>query len=181
MRAVPQSLQRELSRFELLMCVIVILVLGALVIHKILGVLAAAEEANMTATLNRVRSAVTLEALTRLVEGDLAGLAALEDSNPMAAMATPPRNYIGERRSPEPEALGGGVWYFDTLARELVYRVEHGQRFHTPLGGPKRARFRVRLRYTDANGNGRFDPRADAFEGIVLEPAERYRWAPGGE
>lgn len=174
------GLRRELSRVELVISLTVILILVGVAIHKMLDVFAAAEEANMTATLNRVRSAVMLAALTRLVRGDAPGIAALVQANPMDLMQRPPRNYIGERQAADPKQIPGGVWYFDRRARQLVYRVDHAGRFHTLLPGPRRARFRVHLRYTDANRNGFFDPGVDAFEGIDVVPRESYRWGSDG-
>ncbi len=180
MRSLASRLRRELSTLELIISVIVILVLVAVLIHKALALLAHAEQAQMTATLNRARSSITLEALTRFVARDLTGIAALEGGNPIQAMETPPRNYIGELRSPEPEAIDGGVWYFDADARELVYRVKHEGRFHTLLPGPKRARFQVRLLYEDVNGDGSFDPHVDRFGGVTLAPVEPYGWRSKG-
>ncbi|NIR27988.1 MAG: hypothetical protein GWN84_01355, partial [Gammaproteobacteria bacterium] len=125
MRSLGHRLRRELSAFELIVSVVLIVVLSVVVIHEAPALLADAEQAHMTATLNRARSGITPEALTRFVRGDLGALAPLEAGNPMEAMPAPPRNYIGELRSPRPEVIQGGAWYFDADASELVYRVEH--------------------------------------------------------
>jgi len=172
----PSPLRRELCGFESALVVAAFVVLMAVALHYMLGVFAAAERAYMTATVSHIRTALRNEALTRLVRRDYEGIAALAGSNPMEVAVNPPANYVGERAAPEPERIEGGHWYFDTEARTLVYRVEEERTFETPLEGPPRARFRVVLRYEDLDGDGAYDPGADAFQGVGLDALEPYRW-----
>ena len=82
---------------------------------------------------------------------------------------------LGELASPDPGTIEGGKWYFDTSQGVLVYRVEAEDYFETALGGPKRARFRVKLDYEDRNQNQRFDSGQDRFLNVSLEVVEDLR------
>lgn len=169
-------LRRPLGRFELFLCVALIAVLAGTGIRHMTRLMADAEQASMIATLSNVRRALMLEALAHLVHGDLEAVAGLRDANPMQVLDHLPPNYAGVHDDGDAAGVPGGSWYFDPALPALVYRAAHAQRFESALAGPPRARFRVRLAFDDADGDGRFEPRTDSFTGIGLEPLEPWRW-----
>ncbi|WP_426176284.1 pilus assembly FimT family protein [Massilia sp. TWR1-2-2] len=46
---------------------------------------------------------------------------AIADENPIGWLQRPPRNYLGELRSPDPRTLAPGNWYYDPGERKLIY------------------------------------------------------------
>jgi type II secretory pathway pseudopilin PulG len=48
-------------------------------------------------------------------------IAALLDENPIAWLAQPPPNYLGEYYSPDTANLAAGNWYFERRDRQLVF------------------------------------------------------------
>jgi general secretion pathway protein G len=112
-----------------------------------------------------------------IVKSKVADLQALEGSNPMTLLAETPHNYLGERDGVDPATLEDGNWYFDKRDKTLVYLVRNKGFFTGGPPKPPRARFAVRLVYSDKNGNGAFDRGADAVEGLRLSPVEAYSWS----
>ena len=51
-----------------------------------------------------------------------------------------PAGYVGEFDRPDPVTVTGGSWYFDSRARQLVYRVRSERYFRSSLMGPPRVR-----------------------------------------
>ncbi len=185
-----QHIQRQLSLMELGMVTAIVLVLIVVGIHKMRTLMARAEQSSMEATLYNLQQALGMTALSRLIHQDYAAIAELEHSNPFAiklrssqqgdAMVSPLQrsaNYLGELHDMDPGSVAGGSWYFDAGEASLVYRVNHEGSFYSELPGPKRARFQAHLRYTDVDGNGRYDPGTDGFSAIHLVPREPYHWS----
>jgi type II secretory pathway pseudopilin PulG len=182
-----RRLKRDLSRLELGLALSILLVLVAVALHLMQRTMAWAERTALDTTLAELRSELDLRAATLLVRGDLQALAALARANPWPSRArtkAPPSpgrytrqaGYLGELPGPDPTEIDGGLWYFDTVALALVYRVRHGERLTSPLPGPPRVRFTVRLEFRDVDGDRVFDPGRDEFQGVALVPLEPYGW-----
>ena len=60
--------------------------------------------------------------------------------------------------------------------KTLVYIVDNTGYFSGGMSDPPRARFKIRLVYTDADGNGVFDNGVDPIEGLRLAALEPYKW-----
>lgn len=161
---------RELTQMELAVTIILVVVFVWTTIHKLSALEAAAEHASFTATVNRMKSAMMVEALSHLVRNDRAALATLEQLNPMDLMAHPPFNYAGVVDSPV--GLEPGVWYYLRSRNQLAYVFDHVPRESRGRAIGAHRRFRVRLAYEDRNGDGAFGPGVDEFEGVILEPIE---------
>jgi len=54
-----------------------------------------------------------------------------------------PAGYVGEVDQPDPAAVAGGGWYFDTGTRRLVYRVNNTAYFRSRLRGVPRIRMQL--------------------------------------
>lgn len=156
--------------------IVIVAMLAVVLIARLLAILADAERTSMETVVGALRSAIGMTVAEAIVTQDVRGLAALEGSNPMKRLAQVPSNYLGAFDNPEPASYEDGNWYFDNKAGELVYLVRHRERFNSGSDNPPRARFVVRVVYSDRNGNGRFDSGIDALEGLQLVPVEPYKW-----
>ena len=162
---------------ELVIVIVIISVLMVLAISRLLSLQVDAERVTMETVAGTLRSAIGMKVAESIVKFQVNDLAALEGSNPMDLLAETPHNYLGERDGADPATLEDGNWYFDRREKTLVYLVRHKGFFTGGLPNPARARFIMKLVYSDKNGNGVFDRGIDAVEGLRLSPAETYSWS----
>jgi prepilin-type N-terminal cleavage/methylation domain-containing protein len=172
-----RSSYRGFSLLELVIVIVIISVLLVMAISRLLALQVDAERVTMEMVAGTLRSAIGMKVAQSIVELKVAELSALEGSNPMAQLAETPQNYLGERDGVDPAALEDGNWYFDRQAKVLVYLVRNKGFFTGGQPNPPRARFALRLVYSDKNGNGVFNPGVDAIEGLRLSPVETYSWS----
>jgi general secretion pathway protein G len=165
------------SLLELVIVIVIISVLMVLAISRLLALQVDAERVTMETIAGTLRSAIGIKVAESIVNMKVADLPALEGGNPMDLLAETPHNYLGERDGVEPATLEDGNWYFDKQAKTLVYLVRHKGFFTGGLPNPSRARFALRLVYSDKNGDGVFNPGVDAIEGMRLKPVESYSWS----
>lgn len=171
-----QSGHRGFSLFELLVVIVIVSILMVIAISRLLALQVDAERVVMESTAGALRSALGIKVAESIVKHKIAGLPAYEGSNPMNLLAEVPGNYLGEMEGTDPHALEKGSWYFDKLAKSLVYIVDNTGYFSGGMDDPPRARFRVRLVYTDVDANGVFDNGIDSVEGLQFVALESYRW-----
>jgi prepilin-type N-terminal cleavage/methylation domain-containing protein len=164
------------SLLELTVVIIIVSLLAVIVIARLLAIMVDAERVTMETVAGTLRSALGITVAEAIVKQDLGALETLEGSNPMERLAETPTNYLGAFDSPDPASFEDGNWYFDRRVGELVYLVRNREHFGGGAVNPPRARFMVRLVYTDRNGNGQFDRGIDSTEGLRLAPVEPYRW-----
>jgi hypothetical protein len=168
--------RRQLSRVEIGIAVVVIGIVVWLFLERVFALMVEAERTALTLRLNQLQSALMVNAARCLIRGDAQGLAALAHGNPMRLLGASARDYLGELESPDPAVVDGGYWYFDAGEGSLVYRVKNEAYFETSLEGAVRARFQVVFDFQDADGNGRYDPGKDRWQGIRIQAMEPYRW-----
>jgi len=177
---VPRGCVRRCSRgfslLELVIVIVIISVLMVLAMTRLLALMVDAERVTMESVAGALRSAIGMKVAEGIVKSKVSELRAFEGSNPMALLAETPRNYLGELDGVDPAKLEDGNWYFDKRDKTLVYLVRNKGFFTGGQSGPPRARFAVRLVYSDSNGNGVFDPGADTVEGLRMTPVEKYSW-----
>lgn len=165
------------SLLELVIVIVIISVLLVMAISRLLALQVDAERVTMESVAGILRSALGMKVADSIVNMKVADLPALEGSNPMDLLAETPKNYLGEKEGMDPEKLDDGNWYFDKQDKVLVYLVRHKGFFTGELSNPPRARFALRLVYSDKNRNGVFNPGVDAIEGMRLSPVEPYSWS----
>ena len=168
--------ERGFSLIELTVVIVIVTLLLTLAISRLLALQVDAERVAMEGVAGTLRSAIGIKVAEFIVKQNMRGLEALEGSNPMDRLAELPSNYLGALDGPDPKVLADGNWYFDTQSRVLVYLVRNKGFFEGGLSDPPRARYAIRLVYTDRNGNGTYDVAADTVEGVRLAPMEPYRW-----
>lgn len=164
------------SLLELVVVIGIIAVLLGFAIRKFEAMQVDAERVALEQVVAALRSANGIKVASYIARNDTAGIRALEGSNPMDRLAEKPNTYVGALPAADPAKIEGGRWYFDTASKTLVYRVRFGDYFQSPLGQPARARFAVKLVYTDKNRNGRFDAGVEEMEGVQVAALEPYTW-----
>ncbi len=165
------------SLLELVIVIVIISVLLVLAISRLLALMVDAERVTMETVAGTLRSAIGMKVAESIVKSKVADLGTYEGSNPMALLAETPQNYLGELDGADPAKLEDGNWYFDKRDKTLVYLVRNKGFFVGGQANPPRARFAVRLVYSDRNGNGVFDQGKDVIEGLRLNPVEKYSWS----
>lgn len=176
-RSGANSVKKTARGFTLLEVVIVIVIISLLMtlaISRLMAMRVDAERVAMESVLGTLRSAIGIKVAEHIVKHDVAGLRALEGSNPMDRLSEIPKNYLGEVQGAT--ALEPGNWYFDRNSRALVYLPHHAAHFTGGVGDPPRARFAIKLVYEDKNRNGTWDSGAEVIEGLRLTTLEPYRW-----
>jgi general secretion pathway protein G len=165
------------SLLELVIVVVIISLLMVLALSRLLAVMVDAERVTMETMAGTLRSAIGMKVAEAIVKSKVKELPAFEGSNPMLLLAETPRNYLGELDGTDPAKLEDGNWYFDKRDKALVYLVRHQGFFSGGQADPPRARFAVRVVYSDRNGNDVFDPGEDEIQGLRLGPVEPYSWS----
>jgi general secretion pathway protein G len=156
---------------------VIISVLLVVAISRLLALMVDAERAAMETMAGTLRSAIGMKVAESIVKSKVKDIPAFEGSNPMALLAETPRNYLGELDGADPAKLEDGNWYFDKRDKTLVYLVRNKGYFAGGQTNPPRARFALRLVYSDSNGNGVFDRGVDEIQGLRLGPVEKYSWS----
>ena len=164
------------SLFELLVVIVIVSILMVIAISRLLALQVDAERVVMESVVGAIRSGLGIKVAQAIVKQNVNSLPEYENSNPMNLLAEVPVNYLGEFEAPDPYALEKGSWYFDRSSRMLIYIVDNTAYFSGGVAEPSRARFKIRVVYTDANGNGIYDSGIDAIEGLRLAVVEPYRW-----
>lgn len=165
------------SLLELVIVIVIISVLMVLAVSRLLALQVDAERVTMEMVAGTLRSAIGMKVAESIVKSKVADLHSMEASNPMALLAETPTNYLGEVDDVDPRSLEAGNWYFDKRERVLVYLVRHRAFFTGGQADPLRARFALKVVYSDRNGNGVFDQGVDRVEGLRLGPVEKYFWS----
>ncbi len=165
------------SLLELVIVIVIISILLVLAISRLLALQVDAERVSMETVAGTLRSAIGMKVAEAIVKSKVADLPSYEGSNPMDLLAQLPTNYLGELDGVDPATLADGNWYFDKRAKTLVYLVRNKGFFQGGSPNPPRARFAVRLVYSDINRNGLFDRGVDEVEGLRLSPVEPYSWS----
>jgi general secretion pathway protein G len=162
---------------ELVIVIVIISVLLVVAISRLLALMVDAERVTMETVAGTLRSAIGMKVADHIVKSKVPELSAFEGSNPMALLAETPHNYLGELDGADPAQLEDGNWYYDKRDKVLVYLVRHKGFFSGGQANPPRARFAVRLVYSDRNGNGVFSPGVDEIQGLRLGAMEPYSWS----
>lgn len=165
------------SLLELVIVIVIISVLLVLAISRLLALMVDAERVTMETVAGTLRSAIGMKVANNIVKLKVSELPAFEGSNPMVLLAETPRNYLGELDGADPAKLEDGNWYYDKHDKALVYLVHHKGFFSGGQANPPRARFAVRLVYSDSNRNGVFDAGVDEIQGLRLSAMESYSWS----
>jgi len=112
-------------RFDFLITLCVIGILGLLLLQRLEKVKSDIEKVKVKTELNNFRLAIAETWIHKNLTNQSVDLDALNESNPMLFIAEKPENYIGERVIAP--SGNNGIWYFDTPMKRLIYVFSDGQ------------------------------------------------------
>ena len=173
-----RSRNRGFSFLELVVVIVIVGILLAVALNRLLPYIDEAERVGVLTLESQIKSTLITDAAKRIAGGRAASISELDGSNPMHLMLEPPKNYVGEKREDQRNAVPRRNWYFDLKTRRLVYRI--GRRFgwsdDETMDEPE---FAVRVAFNDRNGNNRFEPGTDELHGIRLQTVAGAEWLAG--
>lgn len=168
----PRQRASGLTQVELLVSIIVILLLSGLLLDRLLYYQEAAEKARLDLEIARLRLALQVRIGTLIAQRQVIKFGVLASENPISWLEAPMAGYRGELGPAQAQLLGGGSWYFDRQAAQLVYVVNNGRHLSVEGSDCKCIRFYVRT--VRAQGNV---TRGDSGTlGLQIAPVRPYRW-----
>tara|TARA_R110002072_G_scaffold296981_1_gene469359 strand:- start:5476 stop:6084 length:609 start_codon:yes stop_codon:yes gene_type:complete len=191
---------RNLSRMELVIAILVLAILAGVFSRHMLIVFAKAEQSMINSTIINFNTTLNYRAALAFMKNKYHELELLETTNPMkeqqvviteelqsigfhnlqlALMASTiytPLNYAGEVNSLTMDSMEKGKWYFNQDNQHIIYKIRNTEFFSNDVEGSAQLQFRVVIDYDDANANGRYDPEVDDFKMMKLESVNHYQW-----
>jgi len=171
---------RGMTRFELVVVLLLLLVLGSVLLHRLREVQRAAEQVSVVAVLDTLRAGLWLETAARANSQGDSSLARLAEEDPFPRLEGSVADYVGVL----PDDVGlrkRGSWYYDEKSRKILYWPRFSENFFTndmTFGGVE---FKIQVLYRELPGRGRI------FEGFRITTEcvcdwlpKRYRAAPAG-
>ena len=182
------SKQKGFTLFEMVVTICAIVFLYMVAAQRLSELPAAAERANFFGMLQQIKTAVNLEMISLMADGNMGAVQKLESKNPMLLMLEPPGSYRGELEEVTDYPIRRGSWYFEASSNELVYVV--GERsinddFVTIATIPVnfgQIRFRLENVYRNEAGYEASEIGVSAnsgqgdWQGIILRPVHDYTW-----
>jgi len=136
---------RGFTLIELLVVTSIVAVLFGVALERLLKYQEMAERAALEQNLAAMNTALALKFAAYVTAGRGAEVANEAGKNPVALLARPPENYLGELYAPEVSGLERRSWYFDRQSAELVY-LPHRRRYLSSASAPPDSlRFRIAL------------------------------------
>jgi hypothetical protein len=176
MRTVSYSKHEGFSLLELVIVIILVVLLFTVAMNRLAPLRGDAEAAHVATVIGSLRSAIGMEAASRVVRDGLRGLAGLEGINPMTLLQEVPEQYVGVRDAGRSDEIPTGSWYFDEANGLLVYRVRFPQYLEGSPQAPVELRWQVQLQFEDLSESGAFDPEQDRVRGLGLRSLHEHRW-----
>ena len=162
--------QRGFSLLELTVVLVILSLLLGLLLERLTFYQEAAERARFEATLQVYKTALQIRLAELILERREGDARMLEVENPTRWLSEKPTDY-GGRYPEQPEP---GLWYFDEVARELVYIANSARRLAVERRkGMKQLRFRVKIIYQPVVISGKT---IQAIGGVSLLPSIPFQW-----
>ncbi|HEY3487906.1 MAG TPA: hypothetical protein VGL10_07560 [Gammaproteobacteria bacterium] len=130
--------------FEWMISLIMLMVVVLVFFVQINKLSAIAERESIQQTLSTIRLGMQFYALKKIVVGEVPRMEQYADTNPLEMLQQPPANYAGEFTASESSNAMPGQWYYDTSAKQLVYRVAHYPLFDAEAE-PKELRYQLQV------------------------------------
>lgn len=158
--------------FELMVVISIIAILAGVFLSRVRYTMELAEKTAMEQTVGAIRSALHLQMAALITENRMDEIPHLAEQNPMDWLAEKPKGYAGEFFDPKIGEIPNGSWYYDLKDGCLVYLVNLGSHFASPVGERKWIRYRTTVMYEPIRtGNAKVK-----FSGVVFRETEAYRW-----
>lgn len=168
------------SDLDNLMVLILVTIFIWVAADKIWEIRYAAERNGVIHRLGTLRAAIGIQIVSRALT-DLDKLAELDGANPMEWLEPTPENYVGEFPNDDIELDRAYIWYFNNETNTLHYRPGNPEIFSDLYSNPELLSFQVRLRYSDNNEDGQFNPDVDSVSGLSLIELNRRLPKESGE
>lgn len=201
MHLVPRWADRNLSRLEVIVAWILILILIGTFARYMFVLFAEVERSMVNRTVSNIETALKYRAGMARLKGETAKIKQMQTDNPIGQIASPhqlysaidddddieqslaelpnlpgPANYGGEIADSDLDSVKKGNWYYNVSDGTLIYIIRNEEFFVSDLGGIARLRYKVTLDFVDKNGNGEYDPEIDSYRSIALSPRDVYEW-----
>lgn len=166
------SWQFGATRFEFLVRVIIVTLLGTVLLERLLYYQEYAEKTVMEANLTSMRSGLRWRVAELMIQNRNGEIVDLLKENPVHWLEQPPPDYQGEIGPGEAEAADRDGWFFDPFRHELVYKPRLHRHFRVGLEGRALIRFRVTAKIVRRSN----DAGAMRVEGVELVSVDQYKW-----
>ncbi len=167
------------SLFELVVVVTVIAVLAAVLLRYMAEYAERAEKAAMEQVVSALDAGLHLRIASLLVRNADAEIPRLAQQNPMSWLAEKPHIYVGEiSGTAPPEFAPPRSWYYDSHAKELVYRVARARHLGAPLNGEHDIRFKVWIEQGVLPGGEQLAEPLRGIRRAEFAAVEPYLWFP---
>ncbi len=195
-------IDRNLTRTELIMALLLLSVMIGFFSHHMYLVFGKVEKLMIDRTVLNINSALHLEASVAIMKRDGGSLQKLELINPMDLMKNSigledfiddqkeknvllaknnivitPSNYGGIVVDDSDPNLEPGHWYFDQDDYLLFYILNYSEFFTSGLDGPPRIRYKVEMNFIDQDNDDVFDPSVDKLNSIKLNAVDEFEWS----
>lgn len=195
-------IDRNLTRTELIMALLLLSVMIGFFSHHMYLVFGKVEKLMIDRTVLNINSALHLEASVAIMKRDGGSLQKLELINPMDLMKNSigledfiddqkgknvslaknnivikPSNYGGIVIDDSDPNLEPGHWYFDQDDYLLFYILNYSEFFTSDLDGTPRIRYKVEMNFIDQDNDDVFDPSVDKLNSIQLNAIDEFEWS----
>lgn len=191
---------RNLSRMELIMALLLLAVLIGSFSQYMLIVFARAEQRMINSTVLNINTALHYRSAIAVMRNEYQELEKLKKMNPMQEYHLPtnesvsdslinnmpltvlantiyiPANYGGEINTYTIDTIEKGKWYFNQDNKYLIYLVRNDEYFDSDSNDLSLIQFRVSIEYDDVNFNDEFEPELDSFKTMKLQAVNMYQW-----
>ncbi|GEM_PF-2649019 len=191
---------RNLTRIELVMALLVLAILIGSFSRHMFIVFARAEQRMINSTVININTALNYRSSIMVMRGNYDDLDVLIMMNPMEDMVSEPEinvsddenenislalsgstisasiKYGGVIEYESIELIEKGKWYFEKNSHILFYTIQNAEFFSTDVTGPARIRYKIEIDYEDKNNNGDYDSHTDNFHTVKIEPMDQYVW-----
>ncbi len=192
---------RNLTRMELVMALLILSVMIGYFSHHMYSVFGKVEKSMIDRTLININSALNYHASFAIMNQDIETLNQMVSMNPMTLMTNnfglaenssddldinvivansiskAPSNYGGTVIDDSDTNLDSGQWYFDQDDSLLFYKLNNAEFFTSDIEGPPRVRYKVNLNFIDQDGDKLFNPLIDEFTSLKLDAVDHFEWS----
>jgi prepilin-type N-terminal cleavage/methylation domain-containing protein len=168
---------RGFTLIELSATLVVVAILAAVLFRMLTDYAEGAEKAAMEQVASSVRAGLHLRVAGMIALGGEEAIPKLADQNPMEWLSDKPHIYVGEIYGVAPPELAPPrSWYFDSKAKELVYRASRTRHLDAPRNPHDEIRFKVTIEQGRLAGTERLGTALRGIRRTELRPVEPYRW-----
>lgn len=174
---IPLRRMRGFSLVELVVVVVLLGILSAVMFRMYVDYTEQAEQTAMEQVASGMRAALHLRVAGLLARGADDAIGHLAGQNPMDWLADKPHLYAGVFHGVPPVELAPApCWYYDSHAREIVYRPLRTTHLEVPAHPPHDIRFKVWVEQGTLPGGEMLAEPLRGIRKLELAPVEAYRW-----